>query len=187
MRSWSCDQGPACGGAFAFSRGFPPRPGHDELHCGVAVRFSGCVRLAALELILNAGDTFVEHCDGFGPGLEDIGGVACVEASGMGLLCSISPLRLLESLLEVGKPLFEVFCAHALRLSHLSRGCLLRDWIVASRHVRGATCRARKIVTPRRSRLGDRMNSRNLNIRTTATARTVLTSQPRVEAKEAVG
>ena len=54
------------------------------------------------ELSVDAGDPFVEDCDRFHPGLEGLGGVACVEVARMRLSRGVSALRLFEFLFEVG-------------------------------------------------------------------------------------
>ena len=78
--------------------------------------------LVGLELRGDTGDAFVDDCDGFHPRFEYLGGVARVEVARMRLPGCIPALCFFEFSFEVGKPFFEVFFAHDLRL-HGERGC----------------------------------------------------------------
>ncbi len=62
--------------------------------------------LIHFELSVDAGDSFLEDCDRFDPGFEDLCGVACVEVARMRLFGGVSALRLFEFFFEVGQSLF---------------------------------------------------------------------------------
>jgi hypothetical protein len=58
--------------------------------------------------VLDAGDALFKDGDGFAPGFEGLGGVACVEGAGVRLFGGVAAFGFFEAGFKVGEALGEI-------------------------------------------------------------------------------